>query len=162
MNFVFLTGDVDPLKDALPGRRLLVEQCAAAKTYEYTGTPPFANAEWKDDPTMCQWCAGTGHPHGKESNGICRCPELKPTHTTPNQANPLSQPVTMPEPIVSRERVEREARAAARTYNNVNDACPYPFATDAGHYFAAEFKRARAVINAANYSNTTLTKQATT
>ncbi len=60
----------------------------------------------------------------------------------------------MPDPIISRERLEREARAAARTYDNVNDACPYPFGTDAGRIFAAEFKRARAIINLANYSNT--------
>ena len=60
----------------------------------------------------------------------------------------------MQEPIISRERLEREARAAAKTYDNINDACPYPFGTDAAHQFTAEFKRARAVINAANYSNT--------
>ena len=60
----------------------------------------------------------------------------------------------MPAQIISRERVEREARAAAHTYDNVNDACPYPFGEDSGHTFAAEFKRARAIINAANYSNT--------
>lgn len=56
--------------------------------------------------------------------------------------------------IISRERAEREARAAAKTYDNVNDACPYPFHDDAGRIFAEEFKRARAIINAANYSNT--------
>ena len=60
----------------------------------------------------------------------------------------------MPEQIISRERLEREARAAAKTYSDINDACPYPFGTDAGRIFADEFKRARAIINAANYSNT--------
>ena len=60
----------------------------------------------------------------------------------------------MPAQIISRERLEREARAAARSYDNVNDACPYPFHDDSGRIFAEEFKRARAVINAANYSNT--------
>ena len=45
---------------------------------DYTGTPPFADAEWKDDPTMCQWCAGTGHPYGDESYGMCECPALRP------------------------------------------------------------------------------------
>jgi len=60
----------------------------------------------------------------------------------------------MPDPIISRERLEREARAAAKTYDNVNDACPYPFHDDAGRIFADEFKRARAVINLADYSNT--------
>lgn len=59
----------------------------------------------------------------------------------------------MAETITSRERIERQARAAAKTYDNVNDACPYPFGTDAGYLFCAEFKRARAVINAADYSN---------
>ena len=47
-------------------------------TCDYTGTPPFADAEWKDDPAMCQWCAGTGHPHGDESYGMCKCPDLPP------------------------------------------------------------------------------------
>lgn len=60
----------------------------------------------------------------------------------------------MPAQIISRERIEHEARTAARTYDNVNDACPYPFGDDAGRLFAEEFKRARAVITAANYSNT--------
>ncbi len=63
----------------------------------------------------------------------------------------------MPEPIVSRANVEAKARAAAKTYDDINDACPYPFGTDAAHYFCAEFKRARAIINAANYSNTNKT-----
>ncbi len=62
----------------------------------------------------------------------------------------------MPAPIISREKIERDARAAAKTYSDVNDACPYPFGEDAGRIFADEFKRARAVINAANYSNTNL------
>jgi hypothetical protein len=44
---------------------------------DYTGTPPFADAEWKDDPEMCQWCGGTGHPHGDESFGFCECPALQ-------------------------------------------------------------------------------------
>lgn len=60
----------------------------------------------------------------------------------------------MPDPIISREKLERDARAAAKTYDNINDACPYPFGTDAARTFADEFKRARAIINAANYSNT--------
>jgi hypothetical protein len=44
---------------------------------DYTGTPPFADAAWKDDPTMCKWCAGTGHPHGDERYGMCKCPALQ-------------------------------------------------------------------------------------
>lgn len=47
------------------------------KGFDYTGTPPFAKAAWKDNPTMCQWCAGTGHPHGNPKYGICKCPELR-------------------------------------------------------------------------------------
>jgi hypothetical protein len=31
--------------------------------------PPFP------DDTWCKWCAGTGHPYGDESKGICKCPE---------------------------------------------------------------------------------------
>lgn len=44
---------------------------------DYSGTPPFADAEWKDDPAMCQWCASTGHPFADESYGICECPALR-------------------------------------------------------------------------------------
>lgn len=53
----------------------------------------------------------------------------------------------MTEPIISRAAIEAKARAAAKTYDNVNDACPYPFATEAGKVFKAEFNRARAEIN---------------
>ncbi len=62
----------------------------------------------------------------------------------------------MSDPIISRERLEREARAAAKTFSDINDACPYPFGTDAARIFSDEFKRARAIINLANYSNTTV------
>lgn len=44
---------------------------------DYSGRPPFADAEWADDATMCQWCACTGHPYGDESYGMCECPELQ-------------------------------------------------------------------------------------
>ncbi len=45
---------------------------------DYSGTPPFANAAWANDPdAMCLWCAGTGHPHGDESYGMCDCPPLR-------------------------------------------------------------------------------------
>lgn len=60
------------------------------------------------------------------------------------------------ESITSRANIERQARAAAKTYDNVNDACPYPFATDAGQLFKAEFARARAELVASGYSNTTI------
>jgi hypothetical protein len=54
----------------------------AGKSYgslkcDYKGTPPFADAEWKDDPTMCQWCAGTGFPHADESYVECECPGVQ-------------------------------------------------------------------------------------
>lgn len=48
------------------------------------------------------------------------------------------------EQIIPLERVEREARAAARRYSTLNDACPYPFGSDAGHAFSQFFKLARA------------------
>ncbi|MFZ2309624.1 MAG: hypothetical protein WAW73_09415 [Rhodoferax sp.] len=101
--------------------------------------------------------------------------ELAPLSGTQNTVQPSStereqlskseqpQPVDiMAEPIISRERIEREARALARTHDNVNDACRYPFGTAAGQLFKAEFIRARAVIAAANYSNTTIPATTTT
>lgn len=46
---------------------------------DYSGQPPFADAEWaNDDDPLCLWCAGTGHPYGDESYGICECPEVEP------------------------------------------------------------------------------------
>lgn len=50
---------------------------------DYTRTPPFADAAWagkNQNPAypMCEWCAGTGHPYGDESYGMCECPGLKP------------------------------------------------------------------------------------
>ena len=42
---------------------------------DYTGIPPFADAAWANDKdAMCLWCAGTGHPYGDESYGMCKCP----------------------------------------------------------------------------------------
>lgn len=48
------------------------------------------------------------------------------------------------EQVIPLERIEREARAAALKYSNVNAACPYPFFSDAGHAFQQYFKLARA------------------
>jgi hypothetical protein len=47
------------------------------------------------------------------------------------------------EPILPVERVKREAREAAAQFADVNDACPYPFHSDAGRLFREEFARAR-------------------
>ncbi len=39
---------------------------------DYSGIPPFADAEWANDAdALCLWCAGTGHPYGDESYGYC-------------------------------------------------------------------------------------------
>ena len=44
---------------------------------DYSGIPPFVHAEWANDPDpFCLWCAGTGHPYGDESYGMCECPGL--------------------------------------------------------------------------------------
>lgn len=48
----------------------------------------------------------------------------------------------MTEPIVSRELIESQALKAAETYDDVNDACPYPFGTEAGRLFKATFNEA--------------------
>ncbi len=52
----------------------------------------------------------------------------------------------MSEPVISIERIRREAQDAATRYSDINDACPYPWAWDAAHAFKAEFKAARAAI----------------
>lgn len=51
---------------------------------------------------------------------------------------------TMPEPIISLERIQREAASAAAIYSDINDACPYPFFTDAGRAFKKAFIEERA------------------
>jgi hypothetical protein len=43
--------------------------------------PPFADAVWADDPSFCQWCAGTGHLYGDLEGDICFCPDLTPNPT---------------------------------------------------------------------------------
>ena len=44
-------------------------------TCDYAGEPPFAKAEWAGSKdAACLWCAGTGHPYGDESFGMCKCP----------------------------------------------------------------------------------------
>lgn len=55
----------------------------------------------------------------------------------------------MSEPIIPLDQVQREAREAAKVYTDVNDACPYPFSSDAGHAFRAEFNAMRAALAAA-------------
>lgn len=51
------------------------------KRCDYKGTPPFADAEWANRPNApCLWCAGSGHPHGDESYGICECPTAPPDY----------------------------------------------------------------------------------
>lgn len=52
----------------------------------------------------------------------------------------------MPHEIISRSRIEREAIAAAKTYSDINAACPYPFRSEAGKAFKDEFIKARMAI----------------
>ena len=54
-------------------------QSVAIVDCDYSGTPPFANAAWANEQdALCLWCAGTGHPFGDESYGMCKCPSLGP------------------------------------------------------------------------------------
>lgn len=96
-NIIFLSGSADPLHLIGKDRRFAVidldkdnstmpkitehVEISVAKElppkfeFDYIGTPPFANAEWASGKdAMCLWCAGTGHPYGDESLGICKCP----------------------------------------------------------------------------------------
>jgi hypothetical protein len=52
----------------------------------------------------------------------------------------------MSEAIVSLEAIKAQAREAAGKFTNVNDACPYPFASAAGQAFKEEFNWVRSVI----------------
>lgn len=66
----------------------------------------------------------------------------------------------MTEPIISKERIKADAHAAARKYTNVNDACPYPFGTEAGRLFKAEFNFARASFAAVEEARTQINTKA--
>lgn len=46
--------------------------------------------------------------------------------------------------IVSREAIERRAQELAQVYDNLVDACPYPFGSPAALAFAEAFDKARA------------------
>ena len=54
----------------------------------------------------------------------------------------------MPEQIVNIEAIKTQARAAVATHRDVNDACPYPFHTEAGRIFRDEFVWVRSVCDA--------------
>lgn len=55
----------------------------------------------------------------------------------------------MPDNIVPSAQIEREAEEAARHYADVNDACPYPFDTEAGRLFRQTFHAMRAALGCA-------------
>lgn len=54
------------------------------------------------------------------------------------------------ENVIPLARIKAEAAAAAQRHSDVNDACPYPFHTDAGHQFKAFFHLARQQLQAAS------------
>ncbi|MGB0993837.1 MAG: hypothetical protein ACPG32_15385, partial [Akkermansiaceae bacterium] len=62
---------VNDVGDEMRGPNFHQGRRFASKRCDYTGAPPFANPY-----RMCEWCAGTGHPHGDESYGMCECPDL--------------------------------------------------------------------------------------
>lgn len=52
----------------------------------------------------------------------------------------------MPEQIRPIATIELEAKEAALKYSDINDACPYPWGSDAAHAFKAAFNAERAAI----------------
>jgi hypothetical protein len=53
--------------------------------------------------------------------------------------------------IVSIDKLHREAQQAAQRYQSANEACPYPFGTEAANVFCAFFyaiKKADALVPA--------------
>lgn len=50
--------------------------------------------------------------------------------------------------IVSREAIERRAQELVQVYDNLVDACPYPFGSPAALAFAEAFDKARAELPA--------------
>jgi hypothetical protein len=73
----------------------------------------------------------------------------KPTSNGRKQLSKTEQkPAKMPHEIISFERIEREAKAAAKLYSDINYACNYPFGSEAGDAFKKYFVAARAEIDA--------------
>ena len=52
---------------------------------------------------------------------------------------------TPPTTELERERIRTEAQKAAWEFDHINDACPYPFASDAGKVFKEAFLTAQAI-----------------
>lgn len=61
----------------------------------------------------------------------------------------------MPEQIKPIATIQREAKAAALKYSDINDACPYPFGSDAAHAFKAAFNAERAAIERHTHQQST-------
>ena len=59
----------------------------------------------------------------------------------------LTNTPTMPDQIKPIAAIEAEARAAAAKHDNVNDACPYSFYTEAGRTYKRAFQQERLAIN---------------
>ena len=49
----------------------------------------------------------------------------------------------MPHQVLPIEAIEAKARADAAIYDNVNDACPYSFYTEAGRIYKTAFQKER-------------------
>ena len=48
----------------------------------------------------------------------------------------------MPEMIVAIDTIEKQAQEAAQQGKSLNEACPYPFTTEAGRHFKAAYLQA--------------------
>ena len=48
----------------------------------------------------------------------------------------------MPEMIVAIETIEKQAQEAPQQGKSLNEACPYPFSTEAGRHFKAVYLQA--------------------
>jgi hypothetical protein len=55
--------------------------------------------------------------------------------------------------IVSRQAIERRAQELAQVYDNLVDACPYPFGSPAAAAFAEAFERERQALAAQEASH---------
>lgn len=50
--------------------------------------------------------------------------------------------------VISIDKIKREAQAAVALFDDVNDACPYPFSSEAGQIYREEFIWQRSVCRA--------------
>lgn len=76
-------------------------------------------------------------------DALRRVVECKAAQLLADAWNAVTNPTTTIS-MIDKERIQQQARRAASLYHTLNDACPYPFGSEAGRVFKEEFLAERA------------------